>query len=247
LHAIILVGGRGSRLGPLTADVPKPLLRLGRFSILEIMLRKLRTCGFIRVTLCVSHLGELIRREFDDGARLGLAIDYCWDREPLGTAAPLLRVSNWEAPALVMNGDILTALDFGSLMQAHQRGGALMTVASYRVEVPVDFGVLDIDEGRVRGIREKPRIPVDVAAGIQVVDPAVRAHLPQEGQLDMPMLVSALIAGGHRVLAHSFTEAWHDIGTPASYEAARMDFLIDPPRYVPDAFPQPTAESTPGR
>jgi NDP-sugar pyrophosphorylase family protein len=211
-------------------------------SILEITLLRLRACGFSRVTLCVSYRGDMIRREFGDGGRLGLSIDYCWDREPLGTAAPLLLVSEWETPALVMNGDVLTSLDFASVMASHRQHGGLMTVATHRCQVPVDFGVLDITDGRVRAIREKPRLPVDVAAGIQVVDPAVRTHLPDHGQLDMPTLVTALITEGQEVYAHPFAEPWHDIGTPSSYETARMDFLVDPERYLPGGLPGPDAE-----
>ncbi|MDX2525303.1 sugar phosphate nucleotidyltransferase [Streptomyces europaeiscabiei] len=245
LHAIILAGGRGSRLGPLTAGMPKPLLRLGHFSILEITLLRLRACGFSRVTLCVSYLGDMIRRNFGDGGRLGLSIDYCWDRTPLGTAAPLLLVPEWDTPALVLNGDVLTSLDFSSVMASHRRNGGLMTVATHQSEVPVDFGVLDITDGRVRGIQEKPRIPIDVAAGIQVIDPAVRDYLPDDGQLDMPTLVAALITEGQEVFAHSFNEPWHDIGTPSSYEAARMAFLVDPARYVPSDLPGTDAEAAP--
>jgi NDP-sugar pyrophosphorylase family protein len=213
--------------------MPKPLLRLGHFSILEITLRRLRACGFSRVTLCVSYRGDMIRQEFGDGGRLGLSIDYCWDRSPLGTAAPLMLVREWETPALVLNGDVLTSLDFASVMTAHRRNGGLMTVATHRSHVAVDFGVLDIADGRVRGIQEKPRIPIDVAAGVQVIDPAVRAYLPDHGQLDMPMLVAALIAEEQDVFAHPFDDPWYDIGTPASYEAAGMAFRVDPARYLP--------------
>lgn len=246
MHAIILAGGRGSRLAPLTADMPKPLLRLGQRSILEITLRRLRASGFTRVTLCVSHLGEMICREFGDGGWLGLSIDYAWDHTLLGTAAPLSSVSGWAESALVMNGDILTAIDFSTLVEAHRRAGGLLTVAIHRLHVPLDFGVVDFDEHhRVHTIREKPSIPVDIAAGIQVVDPEVRTYLPRTMPLDMPALVTALIADGHPVQAYPFTEPWHDVGTPTSYEAARKDFLIDPTRYIPSDTPLPVAEPAP--
>ncbi|MFC5833560.1 sugar phosphate nucleotidyltransferase [Nonomuraea insulae] len=234
MHAIILAGGRGSRLGRHTAKVPKSLLRLGYQSILEVMILRLRACGFTRVTLCISHLGDQIRDEFGDGARFGITIDYSWDRAPLGTAAPLRHVPDWEAPALVMNGDILTSLDFGALIDAHLRHGGLMTVATHRRLMPVDFGVVDFaDDLRVLGIREKPRLPVDIDAGIHVLDPDIKEHLAREQVMDMPELLTALLDQGHEVWAYPFAESWHDIGTPESLAAAVQDFNRETSRYLP--------------
>jgi NDP-sugar pyrophosphorylase family protein len=228
-----MAGGKGVRLGELTRDVPKPLLKLGGQSILEVIVTQLRATGFRRVTLCLSHLGELVRQEFGHGERFGVGIDYCWDREPLGTAAPLLLVERWESPALVMNGDILTTTDFGELVDAHRRSDALVTVAARRQHVPVDFGVLDTTpDGRVVGIREKPRISVDFSSGIYVIDPAARACVPPGLPMDMPELVTEAIGRGYVVRARRLPGAWHDIGTPAGYRHAVHEFRADPARYL---------------
>lgn len=242
MHAIILAGGLGTRLEPLTASTPKPLLRLGQLSVLEIALRQLQACGFTRVTLCVSYRGDDIRREFGDGDRLGLSVDYSWDHEPSGTAGPLLSAPGWETPALVMNGDILTTLNFAALFEAHREHGGVMTVVTRRCHVPIEFGVLELTDGRVCGIREKPELAIDTAAGIEVIDPEARTWLPDGSHLDMPTLIESLIAQGQDVHAYPFAGPWHDIGTPSNYESARTDFIADPARYLPAGTPLPVTE-----
>lgn len=232
MHAIILAGGRGSRLLPYTRSRPKPLMTLGRYSILEILLRRLRSCGFDRATLCIAHLGDMIRDEFGDGARLGLAIDYCIDEPPCGTAAPLRQVPDWDTPAVVMNADILTAVDFAHLHGIHVRSGCLLSVAVRRREVPMDLGVLHVAAGQVRAIWEKPTLAVDVSSGMYVIDPVVRELIPAGSTVDMPDLIESLIGSGEDVYAYRFADAWHDIGTPAGYLAAEREFLADPEHYL---------------
>jgi len=199
---------------------------------LAITLRALRAAGATRATLCVSHLREQIEDEF--GKRWsGLDIDYCYDLDGLGTAGPLRQLTDWTTPALVMNGDILTTLDFGRLHRAHTENRNALTVATQRREFNVPFGVLDFAEnGRVRGIQEKPAIPMDVSTGIYVIDPEVRDLLPEGVRTDMPSLVRALAESGRPVGAYPFTDTWHDVGTPQTYEAAQRDFLAGPHRYL---------------
>lgn len=228
-----MAGGKGTRLGALTRNIPKPLMKVGEHSILEVITQQLRRAGFDRLTFCVSHFGELVQRDFGNGDRFGVAIDYCWDRTPLGTAAPLRLVPDWTTPALVMNGDILTSTDFGELFAAHQQRRPIMTVAVRHIQIPVDYGVLDLaDDGRVTGIREKPRITVNFSSGIYVIDPAVRAYIPPDCRMDMPELLATAIDRGERVRAHRAFGSWHDIGTVGSYHAAAGAFLADPGTYV---------------
>ncbi|MFI5776813.1 sugar phosphate nucleotidyltransferase [Nocardia sp. NPDC051570] len=232
MHAVILVGGRGSRLLPFTKNRPKPLMKLGRYSILEITIRRLRACGFERVTLCTAHLGHLIRDEFGDGTALGLTIDYCTDEPPSGTAAPLLLVEDWDSPAIVMNGDILTAIDFAHLHRMHEQSGSVLSVAFQRREVPVDLGVLQVSDGQVHAMWEKPSLAIDVCSGMYVVDPAVKSCIPEGVRVDMPDLIESLLCLGKPVHAYGFREEWHDIGTPTTYRKAEREFLADPDHYL---------------
>lgn len=234
MRAIVISGGRGSRLLTYADNTPKALLRFGDHSLLEIVLLRLRQAGFRRVTLCTGHLGDLIRQEFTDGSRLDMAIDYHHETVPLGTAGPLRQVTDWSAPALVMNCDILTTLDLNRLYREHRDSGAVLTVAVRRDEVVVPFGVVETTgDNVVRDIREKPSLGLQVSAGIYVVDPAVRTLIPQGAATDMPTLIGRLLALGHQVRSYPFTETWQDIGTPERYLAARIQFEADPLAFLP--------------
>ncbi|MFC7328617.1 nucleotidyltransferase family protein [Marinactinospora rubrisoli] len=226
-----MAGGKGKRLLPLTEDRPKGLIPVGGSPILDIIIRQLSAAGFRRVTLCVSHFGDMIRRRFAAGEYPGVAIDFSVDRVALGTAAPLRWVEGWDTPALVMNGDVLTTLDFAHLYQEHVRSGALLTVAAQRLEVPVDLGVLQIADGKVRGLWEKPRLGLDVSSGIYVVSPGVRDRL-DGGVADMTDLILRLVEHGDPVTAYEFGGEWHDIGTPDRYERAQQEFADHSERYV---------------
>lgn len=238
MHAILLVGGKGSRLSPYTNQRPKALMRLGQFSILEIILTQLRARGFHRVTLCVSHLGDMIRQEFGDGERLRLAIDYSVDDRPLGTAAPLRLVPDWTSPALVMNGDVLTSIDFADLHLAHTRGRGVLTAAFQRRQLRTGVGLLRLHGDRVAAVWEKPRFEWNLCSGIYVADPRVTRYLPADTPADMPQLMTTLIEHGEPVRGYRIAGAWHDIGTPERYERARTEFLADPGRFL-DPVPRP--------
>jgi NDP-sugar pyrophosphorylase family protein len=216
-------------------------MKLGRYSILEIIIRRLRACAFERVTLCTAHLGEMIRAEFDDGRRLGLSIDYCTDDPPSGTAAPLLRVPDWSSPAVVMNGDVLTALDFAHFQRMHEKSGSLLSVAFQRREVPVELGVLQVGDRQVHAVWEKPSLAIDVCSGMYVVDPSVRDCIPEGVRVDMPDVIDALLKKGEPVNAYGFHEEWHDIGTPTTYRIAQKEFLANQDHYL---SPSERIEST---
>jgi NDP-mannose synthase len=233
VHAIILAGGKGTRLLPYTEDRPKSLLPFGAHTLLEISLRRLHDAGVTRVTLCVSHFGQMIEQAFGSGQRLGLDIDYVTDKDPLGTAAPLLAVRDWTGPAVVANGDVLSQIDFAELHHTHRRDGNDMTVVVHRMESPVNYGVVHVGAaGRITSIREKPRLTFDVSAGIYVVEPRVRRHFPEGLPLDMPDLIAHLLATDRTVRAYRFDGPWHDVGTPVSYATAQRHFAAAPDRYL---------------
>ena len=219
---------------PYTVAKPKALMRLGDHSILEILLRQMRAAGFERVTLCVSHLGHLIREEFAGGENLGLNIDYCVDEGPLGTAGPLRLVPKWESPALVLNADVLTTVDFADLMAHHRGSGAILTIAKQTRPVSVDYGVLYTEAGRVREMWEKPSVAVDMSLGIYVADPGVCRYLPHNTPVSMSELICELIRRGEQVGAFAANGRWHDIGTPEALSLAHSDFVENIECYLPD-------------
>jgi NDP-sugar pyrophosphorylase family protein len=236
-----MVGGRGSRLLPYTKTRPKALMKLGEYSVLEIIVRQLQLAGCQKITLCILHFGEAIKQRFGDGTEFGVQIEYCMEAQPRGTAGPLLLLEDWDAPALIVNGDVLTNIDFADMYRAHVQGDSRLTVASKRCDISVDFGALQIQDGIVSGIVEKPSIAMDICLGVYVADPAVREFLPRAAPADMPDLITALLKDNRRVQVYSFSGRWHDIGTPASYEQAGQDFLENRELYLPAANSRPLA------
>ncbi len=232
MHAIVLVGGKATRLWPRTRSQPKALVRIGQYPILEIIIRRLRDCGFDRITLCIAHLGEMIKREFGDGRHLGVTVDYCTEESPLGTAAPLHLVRDWTTPAVVMNGDILTTVDFADLYRRHTTSGNLLTVAFHQSVLCAGVGVLHVRDGLVQQIWEKPQVEWNISAGVYVADPRVLDYIPRSDAADMPGLINALLADGRQVTGYGFRGQWYDIGTPFRYQKAMKEFLAHPDRYL---------------
>ncbi len=179
MHAVILAGGKGIRLRPYTTRLPKPLVPIGEdHSILEIALGQLAYCGFTQVTLAIGHFGELIRSYIGDGARWGVAVNYTLPEEvPLGTLGPVLQVLD-QLPEqfLVMNGDVLTDLDYADLMRKHRAAGAPLTVATYQRQARIDYGVLTTEAGRVTEFTEKPTIDYQVSMGVYGCSKDVLRH-----------------------------------------------------------------------
>jgi NDP-mannose synthase len=233
-HAIVLAGGRGSRLHPQTVASPKPLISLGGLTILEIIIRQLRSFGVSRVTLCVSFLADMIMNECGDGSRFGVELDYCVDAEPRGTAGPLAAVDGWTAPAVVMNADILTRLNFADLFSCHMRTSSLLTVAARMQALPVDYGVLHVASDEVIALVEKPRLELNVSAGIYVASPEIREYVPADQPFGMNDLVHELLHRGQAVRAYVFCEEWYDIGTPERLAEARRSFASATGAYLPE-------------
>lgn len=158
MRAVILAGGRGARLAPYTTILPKPLMPIGDVAILEVVLRQLAHYGFSRATIAVGYLAELIMAYLSDGERMGLRIDYSRETTPLGTAGPLTLIPDLDDTFLVINGDVLTTLDFGALVRYHKSRGAMATIAVFQRTVTIDLGVIEMDEhSRLTGYRRNPR------------------------------------------------------------------------------------------
>jgi len=225
MRAIILAGGRGTRLAPYTTILPKPLMPIGDMPILELLIRQLARQGVCHVTLAVGHLASLIMAYFGHGERLGVEIDYSVEDRPLGTAGPLGLIRGLDEAFLVVNGDLLTDLDFGTMVAAHRKAGAAATVGIYAREVTIDLGVVEADsDSMLRAYREKPSFCYDVSMGVYVLEPKVLGLIPGNQSFDLPGLVQALVAAKERVLAFRHNGYWLDIGRPDDYQRAQDEF-----------------------
>ncbi len=178
-RAVLLAGGRGTRLRPYTVVLPKPLMPIGEFPIMEVIVKQLARAGFNHVTMAVNHQAELIKAFFDDGSKWGLRIDYSREDRPLGTMGPLRLIGDLPERFLVMNGDILTDLDYAAFHDAHGAGGEVFTVSSSLREEQIDYGVLETDrDGMLCGFREKPRMTGEVSMGIHMLSKPALADIP---------------------------------------------------------------------
>lgn len=225
MEAVILAGGKGTRLKPYTSTLPKPLVPVGDKPILAIVLEGLREAGVQRVTLAVNHLADLIMSFFGSGEKFGMQIQYSEESAPLGTVGPLRLIRRLPENFIVMNGDILTDLDYSDLFRRHLASGALMTIATYNREVPVDFGVLEIDKSssRLRGFKEKPTFQFTVSMGIYVFNRALLSYIPASRPFGFDELVLNLLAQKAPVHTYAFDGYWLDLGRPDDYDQANRD------------------------
>jgi NDP-mannose synthase len=223
MRAVILAGGLGTRLRPYTTVIPKPLVPLGDRPILEHIILRLAHHGVREIDLCVSHLGELIQAYFSQ-VKLPADVElrWHWEDEPLGTAGALRSVDGLGGTFLVLNGDILTTLDYTALIDHHVASDAALTIAMHTKPVNIDLGVIHSTDGWVEGYDEKPTLHYDVSMGIYCYDERALAHLP-DGPCQFPELVLRLLEAGERVAAYRTDVAWYDIGTLPEYERAQAD------------------------
>lgn len=234
MRAIILAGGRGTRLRPLTISFPKPLVPLGGMPILELVVRQLRAAGFERVTLSTGYLAELIRAYFGDGSRFGIAIDSVHEEKPLSTAGPLRLVKDLPEHFLVMNGDLLTDLDYAAFLREHVASGAAATVATKTREAVTDFGIVEADaNGDLERWIEKPTHSYQVSMGVYALSRATAELIREDEAIGMPDLLLRAVAAGRRVACHRFDGYWLDIGRVDDYETAQQEFEQRRDRLVP--------------
>uniref|UniRef100_A0AAU2VGT5 Sugar phosphate nucleotidyltransferase n=1 Tax=Streptomyces sp. NBC_00003 TaxID=2903608 RepID=A0AAU2VGT5_9ACTN len=226
MHAVILAGGKGVRLRPYTTALPKPLVPIGdQHAILEIVLRQLSAAGFTGCTIAIGHLGQIIRAYVGDGERWGLDIDYSTEESPLGTIGPLLTMRDRLPESfLVMNGDILTDLDYADVLTRHRASGAPLTIATYARKVHIDFGVLTTDDTKVVGFTEKPSMDYRVSMGVYGLSLATLAGYTPGLPLGFDELVLDLLKAETPPHAYAFDGYWLDIGRPDDYDRANAEF-----------------------
>ena len=218
---VILAGGRGTRLAPYTSVLPKPLMPVGEQSILEIVVGQLAECGAREINLCVGYLAHLIRAVFDHRVRRDVEITYIYEEDALGTAAPLRLVNGLDDTFIVMNGDVLTTLDYRELLRHHRERGNLLTIATHNRSIKIDYGMLHLDVAeRVQAFEEKPEIVSPVSMGIYVMDPEVLEYIPPDAKFDFPQLVQTLLERGAPVGAYRYGGMWFDIGRADDHERA---------------------------
>src|SRR6266481_1440079 len=222
---VILAGGKGTRLMPYTTALPKPLMPVGEYPILDILLRQLSAQGFRRVTLAVGHLAGLIHAYFREGRDWGVDLAYAYETTPLGTAGPIAKLPRHERALLVLNGDLLTTLDFAKLVRFHYENRAVATIGTKRRTETVQFGVIEkTANGQITEYKEKPNLDYLVSMGIYVFSPAVREYIPRSQKFDFPELVQRLLDNKQQVVAYESEAYWMDIGRPDDYQQANEDF-----------------------
>ena len=233
MQAIILAGGKGTRLKPFTNNIPKPLVSLGDQPILEIVLKQLKSFGIDNITIAVNHLAKLIQAFFDDGSSLGINITYSEEDQILGTAGPIRLVHELEDNFIVMNGDILTNLKYNDLFLSHIKNKNLATIATFKKKVNIDLGVLTIEDGRFCDYIEKPTFQYDVSMGIYVFNIKVVDFIPPNCLFDMPELLLTLLKNGESIGCYQNDYEWLDIGRIEDYEMAVDLFERDRKKYLP--------------
>ncbi len=224
---VLMAGGQGKRLGELTKDCPKPLLKVGGKPILETIVENFAEAGFRNFWLSINYKAEMVENHFGDGSKWGLNIQYLRETEPLGTAGALSLLPEPQPHTLlVMNGDILTKISPRALLESHENSGAPATMAVKTYEMQVPYGVIVQDAtGRILGIEEKPVQKFSVSAGIYAISPTAMRHIPPKAYFDMPDLFKALIAAGTPPMRYELNDYWMDIGHIADYQRANEEFI----------------------
>lgn len=234
MHAVILAGGRGQRLAPYTINFPKPLVPVDDMPILEIVFRQLAAAGCTSATLAVGHLAELIISFFGHGENVGIDLQYVREDSPLGTVGPLAQMEDLPESFLVMNGDVLTTLNYREFFDRHVAEGSELTVACHRKTTKIDLGVVEFDGAfRVTGYREKPTLPYDVSMGVYAFNRSVLDLIPAGEYLDFPNLILKMIACGRYPKAHMSDALWLDIGRIEDYASATSVFIEHRELFLP--------------
>lgn len=233
MQAVILAGGKGTRLRPYTTVFPKPLMPIGDYPILEVVIRQLKYYGFNNIIIAVGHLKELIQAFLNNGQKWGVNISYSVEDEPLGTAGPVRLVKDLQNDFLVMNGDVLTNLEFDKFYKYHKDNNSICTIAMYKKPVKIDLGVLKIEEGnRLYDYIEKPVINYSVSMGVYAFKKDALKYIPENGYFDFPDLIKGMLKNNEKVLGFPFNGYWLDIGRPEDYELAIEEFEIHKPEFL---------------
>lgn len=234
-RAIILAGGKGTRLRPYTVVLPKPLMPIGEYPILEVIIRQLIKAGFDHITLAVNHQARIIQAFFESGERWGIRIDYSVEKEPLGTMGPLTLIRDLPENFLVMNGDVLTDLPYSGFFDQHVKSGSIFTISSMRRQHKIDYGVLETDaNGLLSGFREKPQVEYEVSMGVYMLNAAVVDLIPVHQPYGFDNLMLDLLKRGSQPAVNPYDGYWLDIGRPDDYARAIEEFETMKPRFLDD-------------
>lgn len=225
MRAVILAGGKGKRLAPFTKVFPKSMVPIGETPIVEILINNLVSCGFHDLVMSVGYLSDLIETYFKGKYSNGVQLQYVKEVMPLGTAGPIATVPNLKETFLVINGDIITDLNFHEMMNYHKEKKSVLTVAVYQKEIKIEFGVVETNENlSIVKYNEKPVSKHLVSMGIYSCEPEITRYIPRKEYLDFPQLVHRLISAGEKVIAYPFHGYWRDIGSHEEYELAVEEF-----------------------
>jgi NDP-sugar pyrophosphorylase family protein len=225
MRALILAGGKGTRLLPYTAVLPKPLMPVGDTPILEIIIRQLKKYNISEIILSVGHMAGLIETFFGDGKRFGVTITYSMETEPLGTAGPIALIPDFTSTLLVMNGDVLTSMNYRNLIEYHKQNKAEMTVGMSTQSYQNPLGYVEHNESNViTNYVEKPVYQHDVSMGIYVMEPKILRYIEKGKHMDIPELVNILIAHKQKVVGYHCNDYWLDMGKHDNYNKVNEDF-----------------------
>jgi len=224
-QAIILAGGKGRRLYPYTTSLPKPLMPIGDEPILEVVVKQLRANGFRHIIMAVGHLAGLIQAYFKDGRKFGVKIEYSFEDKPLGTAGPIRLARNLDENFLVLNGDLVTDIDFREMFNYHVRRGNLCTIGIYKKRHKIDLGIIEFDRNNhVKDYIEKPNVYYPVSMGIYAFNRKIVAYIPKGKKSDFPELVRGMIKKNLPLNAYIHRGYWSDIGNHQDYKNVNQDF-----------------------
>jgi len=223
VSAVVMAGGYGARLRPLTNEIPKPMLPLGDKPLVEHTIENLRRYGVQQVYMATHYKPEAFSNHFGDGRAFGVQIDYIHEEQPLGTAGVLASLPKGDDPLLVINGDIVTDVSYGAMLRFHQESAAEMTVGVRQYEFSVPYGVMEMEGMSIRGVKEKPTHNFFVNAGVYLLERSAAEHVPSGCSFDMPQLIETLLSFDKKVIGFPISEYWLDIGRMSDYEKARSD------------------------
>jgi NDP-mannose synthase len=225
MRAVILAGGKGTRLKPYTTVIPKPLVPVGETSIIEILINQLKRSGIEEIDICLGHFSEIIMAFLGDGRKWGIKINYSLETMALGTVAPIKLIKNLPENFLVMNGDLLTDLNFRKLYDFHLQNESLLTVSTYKRTTKIDFGVIETESGseKVIGFKEKPEYNFEVSMGVYVMNRKILDFVPGNKAFGFDDLMLTLIEKKQNISINRFDGYWLDIGRPKDYERANED------------------------
>ena len=222
---ILMVGGLGSRLRPLTEDTPKPMLNVGGKPILQTIIEQFRNYGFKNFILCLNYKAEIIKNYFQDGSKFGVNIEYIVENKRMGTAGALsLLREKPKEPFFVMNGDVLTNVNFENMLEYHLSHNSTATMAVREYDFQVPFGVVNMENNEIKAIEEKPIYKFFVSAGIYILNPECIDYIPKDEFYDMPTLFEDLIKNNKKTYSFPIREYWMDIGRVEEYEKAQLEY-----------------------